>query len=109
MSEQYSIVLCTCPNEETARQLADSIISGKLAGCVNIVPAITSVYPWNGKIEISPESLLLIKTRKDVYAALESHIKANHPYELPEVIAVPIDCGRAPYLEWIDSWLNSKN
>lgn len=88
-------------------RLADSIITERLAGCVNVLPGITSVYAWEGKIERGQEHLLLIKTRKDRYPALEAHIRQNHPYELPEIIAVPVECGHPAYLQWIDTWLDS--
>ena len=104
---QYQICLCTCPDEELAQSLARSLIEAKLAACVNILPAVQSVYQWKGKIEKDRELLLLIKTAQHLFPAIETHILARHPYELPEIIAVPIEAGFKPYLQWIDDVMES--
>lgn len=101
MSNKYHLVLCTCPDQDCAQHLATMLIEGNLAACVNILPGIMSVYRWQGKIENSQEQLLLIKARADMYAQIEKMIVAHHPYELPEVIAVPIQNGLAGYLSWV--------
>jgi periplasmic divalent cation tolerance protein len=85
------------------------LITERLAGCVNIVPGLASVYPWEGKVEKAQEHLLLIKTETDSFAALEAFIKTRHPYELPEIIAVPVVRGSVDYLEWITAWLHCKS
>jgi periplasmic divalent cation tolerance protein len=89
------------PDENTAGQIADVLVSEKLAACVNIIPRILSVYRWNDAIEHDQELLLLIKTSATVWPSLEARILELHPYELPEIIAVPIQTGQADYTKWI--------
>lgn len=96
------IVFTTLPDREKALTLAEALVQRNLAACVNIGPPSTSVYAWRGKIEHGAEVLLQVKTRRDRYAALQSAIVELHPYELPEVIAVPITEGLPEYLAWID-------
>lgn len=96
------IVFTTLPDREQAISLAETLVRRKLAACVNIGPPSTSVYAWRGKIEHGNEVLLQVKTRRDRYAALQSAIVELHPYELPEVIAVPVTDGLPDYLAWID-------
>ena len=104
--KQHIIAMNTCPDEAVASQLATKLVENGLAACINILPAIKSVYRWQGKIEQDNEVLLIIKTRKDTFSQLEELIRANHPYELPEVVAVPIDTGLTEYLNWIDESLD---
>lgn len=101
----HLIIYCTCPDQSSAEHIARQLVESKLAACINILPSVTSVYQWQGKLETASEHLLLIKTRTDRFQALESRIKALHPYELPEIIAVSIDRALPDYLEWIDSCL----
>ncbi|TDX99585.1 divalent-cation tolerance protein CutA [Thiohalophilus thiocyanatoxydans] len=106
MSElPQSLVLCTCPDQETARKLADQLVAERLAACVNIVPGLESVYEWQGKVERDAEVLLIIKTREDHYARVEKTIQQHHPYELPEILRVSLDGGLQDYLQWIDNAL----
>jgi periplasmic divalent cation tolerance protein len=95
------IVLTTCPDESVAQQIASTLVSEKLAACVNIIPGLTSVYEWQGNIEQDNELLLLIKTRQALSDQLFDRIQALHPYELPEIITVPIEGGLPAYLDWI--------
>ena len=95
------LVLTTCPNRRAAQRIARTLVEERLAACVNIVPVAQSVYCWRGKIESAREFLLIIKSLKRAYAKLEKRLRALHPYELPEVIAVPITNGSRPYLAWI--------
>ncbi|KAI4798479.1 hypothetical protein KUCAC02_022030, partial [Chaenocephalus aceratus] len=98
-----SAAFVTCPNETVARTLARGIVENKLAACVNIVPAITSVYEWQGKIEEDSEVvMLMIKTRSSKVPALAEYVRSNHPYEVAEVISLPIEQGNPPYLKWIE-------
>jgi periplasmic divalent cation tolerance protein len=95
------IVFSTFPNESRAREAAGKLVEEGLAACVNILPGLTSVYRWQGKIEEASEFLLMIKTTNENYPRLESSLKACHPYELPEIIAVGIDAGLPGYLAWV--------
>ncbi|KAF3447356.1 hypothetical protein FNV43_RR12542 [Rhamnella rubrinervis] len=95
------VVYVTVPNKEVGKKLAESIVNEKLAACVNRVPGIESVYLWQGEVQTDAEELLIIKTRQSLLDALTQHVKANHPYDVPEVIALPINGGSPQYLEWI--------
>jgi periplasmic divalent cation tolerance protein len=101
------LILCTCPDAETADRIARQLVDDKLAACVNILPGVRSVYEWQGAVETAQEHLLLIKSPLERYAAIETAIKHLHPYQLPEIIAVAIECGSAEYLKWIDSCLST--
>jgi periplasmic divalent cation tolerance protein len=101
MTNGPQIVLCTVPDEAAAQRIASALVAEQLAACVNIVPGITSVYRWKGAIENATELLLIIKTTAAVYTRLQDRIRALHPYELPEVIAVSLDQGLPDYLAWI--------
>ncbi len=103
MPTQYQITLCTCPDKNTAEKIAHLLVNDKLVACVNILPGITSVYRWQEQTESAQEYLLLIKGNKSSYQAIETTIKQHHPYELPEIIAVPVENGLPEYLHWIDS------
>ncbi|XP_044511641.1 protein CutA, chloroplastic-like isoform X2 [Mangifera indica] len=95
------VVYVTVPNKEAGKKLAESIVKERLAACVNRVPGIESVYVWKGEIQTDPEELLIIKTRQSLLEALTEHVKANHEYDVPEVIALPITGGSHQYLEWV--------
>ncbi|XP_064815487.1 protein CutA homolog isoform X1 [Oncorhynchus masou masou] len=101
MSGTHSAAFVTCPNEQVAKDLARGIVEKKLAACVNIVPQITSVYEWQGKIQEDGEVLLMIKTRSSKVASLAEYVRSNHPYEVAEVISLPIEQGNPPYLKWL--------
>lgn len=97
------IILCTCPDAETASALSRSLVEAKLAACVNIVQGIRSIYRWQGEVSDDREALMVIKSLTSCYQALEAWIVENHPYDVPEVIAVPVDRVSASYLAWIES------
>jgi periplasmic divalent cation tolerance protein len=99
----YQLVLTTCPNEPAAEKLANALVVERLAACVNILPIKKSVYLWKGKLESSAEVLLLIKSAVRRYRFLQKRILELHPYELPEVVAVPFAAGFRDYLAWIDN------
>ena len=101
MPSNALLVFCTCPDEDSARTLSDSLVQEKLAACVSIVNPISSIFTWQGRIDSEQESLLLIKTTETAYSALEQAIKQRHPYEVPEIIAIPIQRGSAEYTNWI--------
>ncbi len=107
MSTDYQIVLCTCPDAASAQHIAQHLVKIKLAACINIVSGVSSVYEWKGKIETAQEQLLLIKTHRTHYPALETEIKRLHPYELPEIVAISIENGLFDYLNWLNSCLLS--
>jgi periplasmic divalent cation tolerance protein len=95
------VVLCAVPADFDAERLARELVERSLAACVQIGPGVTSVYRWQGALEKSAEKLLLIKSCSGLFAALEAAIKARHPYQVPEIIALPVSDGHAPYLEWL--------
>ena len=95
------LVLTTLPNSEAAAELANRLVSEKLAACANILPALRSIYRWQGKVQDENEVLVLLKTQARHYESLKSRILALHPYDLPEVIAIPVERGHQAYLDWI--------
>jgi periplasmic divalent cation tolerance protein len=94
-------VLTNLPDHEAAAALARALVERRLAACVNVLGAATSIYRWRGGVEKAQEVPLLIKTSAPLYARLEAAIRELHPYELPEIIAVPIERGLPEYLEWV--------
>ncbi|PHT84311.1 Protein CutA, chloroplastic [Capsicum annuum] len=108
------VVYVTVPNKDLGIKLAGSIVKEKLAACVNrlitflIVPGVESVYEWQGEIQTDSEELLIIKTRESLLEALTEHVKANHEYDAPEVIAMPIVGGSPQYLEWLKNSTRDK-
>jgi periplasmic divalent cation tolerance protein len=100
--QEYVLVLVTCPGEETAESIARALVSERLAACVNQVGGVESTYRWAGRVETAGEILLLIKTTRAGYPALEQRVLELHPFDTPEVIAVPLAAGAARYLAWIE-------
>src|ERR671926_1475021 len=101
MDDDPIVVFMTAANGEEATRLADMLVGAHLAACVQILPEIESVYRWQGKIERQSEILLLAKTTNDKFEELEREVRALHSYEIPEIVAVPVIAGSAPYLEWL--------
>ena len=97
----YQLILCTCPDSVVAKHIAHCLVKEKLAACVNLIPGITSVYPWQGNVESSSEVQLLIKTTAEMFEPLSLKINELHPYEVPEIIALNIQQGDKHYLNWI--------
>src|SRR5687768_5735245 len=95
------IVLATTPDLAEANRLANFIVEEKLAACVQILPKMTSVYYWEGKVQTEPEHLLLIKTMDDKFEELSKFIRANHSYDVPEIVAIKAEKVSDDYLEWI--------
>ncbi len=101
MDSKALIILCACPDQESAERIAYHLVENRLAACVNISSPIKSVYRWQGEIEAADEVMLFIKTSASSYDELEQAILSLHPYELPEVVALPVDKGQQNYLGWI--------
>ena len=97
------LVLTNLPDRETAERLAGALVEQRVAACVNILAPCGSVYRWQGAVQREEEHPVLIKTTAERYPALEAAIRAAHPYELPEIIAVPIERGLPAYLAWVDA------
>jgi periplasmic divalent cation tolerance protein len=97
------LVISNLPDRESAEKLALRLVEQRLAACVNVLAPCTSVYRWQGKVETATEIPVLIKTTRERYPALESAIRAHHPYELPEIIAVSLSAGLPAYLEWLQT------
>ncbi|KYN40692.1 Protein CutA like protein [Trachymyrmex septentrionalis] len=97
----HSVAYVTVPDDAVAKRLARGLVENKLAACVNIIPQLTSVYEWEGKIQEESELLLMIKTRTEKVDALTKYVKENHPYTICEVISLPIQNGNSDYLKWI--------
>ncbi|XP_074427705.1 protein CutA-like isoform X2 [Larus michahellis] len=96
-----SAAFVTCPNETVAKELARAMVTKRLAACVNVLPHVTSIYEWKGKVEEDSEVLLMIKTRSSRIPALAEFVRSAHPYEVAEVVAVPVTQGNPPYLRWV--------
>ncbi|HTV85188.1 MAG TPA: divalent-cation tolerance protein CutA [Dyella sp.] len=103
MADPDTVLLCycTCPNADSAQHLAHALVSEGLAACVNRIPAVHSTYRWKGEVTTDSEELLLIKTTAARLEALKERVLALHPYELPELIAVPVELGHGAYLDWV--------
>lgn len=97
------LVLTTVPDEATGLRLAEQMVAERLCACVNVLPAMKSVYEWQGEIRCDTEHLLVMKTTDARYAVLEQWLRSAHPYELPEIVAAPISRGLTDYLNWISA------
>jgi periplasmic divalent cation tolerance protein len=95
------VALSTVASAEDAERIARALVEGGLAACVNVVPEVTSIYRWKGSVEREEERLLVIKTTRDRFEALRLALVQLHPYEVPELIALPIQAGHEPYLAWL--------
>lgn len=103
MEDSVLLALCTCPDDKSAGQIADALVKERLAACVNRLPGLTSAYLWQGKLEHAAETLLLIKTTNARFNALCERLREMHPYDLPEIIALPVTKGLPRYLQWVNS------
>jgi len=95
------VVLSTCGSAEDARRIAHKLVESRVAACVSIVPQVESVYRWQGAVESAAEWLLVIKSSRERFAGLREAIQAIHPYEVPEILALPVVDGAANYLAWL--------
>ncbi|HYW03255.1 MAG TPA: divalent-cation tolerance protein CutA [Gammaproteobacteria bacterium] len=101
MTTDARVVLCNCPDRGVARRLARAVVQQRLAACVNVVPGVESFYRWEGEVQQATEHTLLIKTTRDAWPDLEAALRAGHPDDVPEIIALPVENGLKEYLEWI--------
>jgi len=99
--EHYLVALVTVPSTDVGTEVAHTLLDRKLAACVNIIPTMTSLYTWEGEVCADEEVLLIIKTTKSAFDELASAVKEIHPYDVPEIIAVPLTAGSKDYLDWI--------
>jgi periplasmic divalent cation tolerance protein len=100
--QEYFLVSITTGSAEEAERIAEALVQERLAACVNIVPAITSIYRWQGEVHRDSEVLLIAKSRPELFESLAARVKEMHSYEVPEIIALPIVAGSKAYLKWID-------
>ena len=101
MNNKEIVVFSTCPDAIVGGAIARSLVERRHAACVNLVPGVSSVYRWEGQTREDKECLLVIKTTTDRFDELADHVSEKHPYELPELVAVPVSAGSAGYLDWI--------
>ena len=101
MTSEYCIAMTTLEDEESASRLARSVVEAKLAACVQLIH-IRSTFSWEGRVEDAAEVLVLMKTRADVYERLQQFICDNHPYDVPEILQLPVTAGHGPYLSWVN-------
>lgn len=102
MAEDALLVMTTFSSVEDARRIGRQLVEERLAACANLLPAVESIYRWKGAIETASEVVVLLKTTNFQYYQLEARLQALHPYEVPEIIALPVQLGSWPYLRWID-------
>ncbi|MDO6425791.1 divalent-cation tolerance protein CutA [Thalassotalea sp. 1_MG-2023] len=103
----YQIVLCTCPSNEVANEIAESLVKQSIAACVNIISNVSSVYLWQGNIEKDVEVQLIIKSKAAIFKQLADTIIKLHPYDVPEIIALDINKGNQDYLTWLDESIHT--
>jgi len=101
MGDEIVLAFSTFPDVETARRIARELVAENLAACANVIPKIESIYRWQGKIEQGDETLVLFKTAAAHFAAFQEKLKSLHPYEIPEIIFVPVTAGLPAYLRWV--------
>ena len=109
MADSVLIALTTCADETVARQISETLIGERLATCINRISGLRSSYLWNGALQDEPEILLMIKTTDALIGELEARLKAIHPYELPELLVLPVLGGNDRYLEWVRQGVAGKD
>ena len=95
------VIYCTCPDIETAQRISRLAVEQRLAACINQIPGITSIYTWDGNIQEDQEVLLIVKTTEERFDEFQKLVNDEHPYDLPEIIALPVTQGSPDYLDWI--------
>ena len=103
MAEKILLALSTFPDAETARQISNQLVTERFAACANMLPSVESIYRWKGQIESGSETLVLFKLSEDRQSAFQDKLRSLHPYDVPEIVAVPIEKGSAAYLDWLVS------
>jgi periplasmic divalent cation tolerance protein len=101
MADEVLLALSTFPDAETARRISNQLVTEKFVACANIIPTIESIYRWQGKVEQGNETLVLFKTTAARSAVLQEKLKSLHPYEVPEIIFIPVTAGLPEYLRWV--------
>ena len=101
MAEKILLALSTFPDAETARKISNQLVAEKLAACANILPSVESIYRWKEKIESGNETLVFFKLSEDGQSAFQEKLRSLHPYEVPEIIFVPVSNGLSEYLGWV--------
>lgn len=101
MSDSAILVFCTCPSESVAKQLAHQAVQEHVAACVTLLPQVTSIFHWDGELQEDTECLMMLKTTTSKYALLEALLVQQHPYDVPEIVQVPIQAGWPNYLAWL--------
>jgi periplasmic divalent cation tolerance protein len=101
MSQEILLALSTFPDAETARRISNQLVTEKFAACANILPGVESIYRWKEKIETANETLVFFKLSQDRQAAFEEKLRSLHPYEVPEIVFVPVASGLPDYLRWV--------
>ncbi|MFN3787281.1 MAG: divalent-cation tolerance protein CutA [Sulfurihydrogenibium azorense] len=104
----YIVVLITTSSFEEAKKIANYLVENKLAACVNIIEKVNSIFFWKGNIENYDESLMIVKTKKDLFEKLKEEVKKLHSYTVPEIIALPIIDGSEDYLNWIEETVGQR-
>jgi periplasmic divalent cation tolerance protein len=97
----FVVVLMTAPDADVAGRIANTLVDERLVACANILPGLRSIYRWEGKVCDEPEVLCLMKSRLDLFPALRDRITNLHPYQVPEIVALPLVAGSTPYLDWV--------
>ena len=101
MTEKILLALSTFPDAETARRISNQLVTEKFAACANILPGVESIYRWKEKIETANETLVFFKLSEDRQAAFQEKLRSLHPYEVPEIVFVPVASGLPDYLRWV--------
>ena len=101
MPEKILLALSTFPDADTARQISNELVTGRFAACANVLPSVESIYRWKDEIESGNETLVLFKLSEDRQSAFQEKLRSLHPYEVPEIIFIPISSGLPEYLRWV--------
>ena len=101
MAEEILLALSTFPDAENAHSIAEQLVTDRLVACANILPAVQSIYRWEGKVEKAAETMVLFKTTESRLPALQAKLKTLHPYDVPEIVAVRVSDGLPEYLQWV--------